>query len=120
MSKAVVRRADDCERVDADWGSLTWWASSELGNSEKMTVGRCVIKPGCANPLHSHPNCYEVIVVEKGRIAHLIEDGKEVELGPGDVISVPEELPHQARNIGDEDAVLFINFSSGVRKTKSE
>ncbi len=75
---------------------------------------------GSLSPLHSHPNCYEVIMVEQGKIAHLIEDGKEVEMGVGDVISVPERLPHQARNIGDEDAVLFINFSSGVRETKSE
>ncbi len=117
MGKATVLRDGECRNIEADWGNLTWWASSELGNSDDMTVGRCVIKPGASNPRHSHPNCYEVLVVEKGRIAHLIEDGKEVELGPGDVISVPQDLPHQARNIGDEDAVLFIVFSSGDRET---
>ncbi len=120
MSKATVTRAADTQSITADWGALTWWASSELGNSDDMTVGRCVIKPGQSNPCHSHPNCYEVLVVEKGRIAHLIEDGKEVEMGPGDVISVPQDLPHQARNIGDEDAVLFIVFSAGDRRTQGE
>ncbi len=120
MSTTTILRSGESPSVAADWGKLTWWASSELGNSADMTVGRCVIKPGESNPRHSHPNCYEVLVVERGRIAHLIEDGKEVEMEPGDVISVPRDLPHQARNIGNEDAVLFIVFSSGDRETRGE
>jgi quercetin dioxygenase-like cupin family protein len=120
MDAARILRANECETVSADWGGLTWYASGPLGNSDDMTVGRCVIKPGCENPLHSHPNCSETLVVLCGRIAHVIEGGKEVEMEPGDVITLPVDLPHKARNIGDEDAVLMITFSSAHREAKGE
>jgi quercetin dioxygenase-like cupin family protein len=78
-----------------------------------------VIKPGCANPLHSHPNCSEVIVVVQGRVSHTIEGGAHVELNVGDVITVPPDLPHQAINIGDDDVVLSIAFTSADRQSRA-
>jgi quercetin dioxygenase-like cupin family protein len=120
MRETKVLRAEECERVDADWGTLTWYASGQLGNSDEMTVGRCVIKPGCSNPSHSHPNCSEVLVVSEGRIAHAIEDGDEVEMGEGDVITIPPEVPHNARNIGESAAVLLVAFSSADREAEGE
>lgn len=85
-----------------------------------MTLGKCVIKPGCENPLHSHPNCSEILVVLQGTIMHLIEDGREKQLQEGDVITLPVNLPHKARNTGNVDAVLLIAFSSADRQTKGE
>ena len=120
MSKATILRATECDTVEADWGRLTWYASASLGNSSDMTVGKCVIRPGGENPLHSHPNCSEVLVVLKGRVAHTIEGGETVELDHGDVITLPVNLPHNARNTGEEDAVLLIAFSSADRQTKGE
>lgn len=120
MKETKILRADECERVDAEWGTLTWYASGKRGNSDEMTVGRCVIKPGCSNPLHSHPNCSEVLVVSEGRIAHAVEEGEEVELSEGDVITIPAHLPHNARNIGESDAVLLIAFSSADREAEGE
>jgi quercetin dioxygenase-like cupin family protein len=118
MEKAKVLHADQCELVPAEWGNLTWFASAGLGNSEDITVGRCVIRSGWENPAHSHPNCSEVLVVLQGTIMHTLEDGKEVELNPGDTISIPPKMPHKARNISDVDAVLFIAFSSANREVK--
>ena len=89
-------------------------------NSAHITSGKCIIKPGRENPLHSHPNCDEVLVVQQGTIMHTIEGGQEVKLGPGDVITLPAGLPHKARNISDVDAILSIAFSSAERQTKSE
>ena len=120
MSKARILRSDQCETVETEWGRLTWHASAKLGNSEEMTVGQCLIKPGCENPLHSHPNCSEVLAVLQGRISHTIEGGESIELDQGDVITLPPDLPHQARNIGEGDAVLLIAFSSADRHTKGE
>ena len=120
MKKSKILRSDECETIGADWGHLTWFASDALGNSDEMTVGKCVIKPGYENPLHSHPNCSEVLTVLQGRIMHTIEDGREVELAEGDVISLPVDLPHKARNIGEDDAILFIAFSSAERETRGE
>ena len=115
--KATVLKAADCEQVEASWGGLTWYAAGKLGNSEDMTVGLCRLKPGESNPLHYHPNCSETLVVWQGKIDHLIEDGKTVEMSEGDVITVPVNLTHRARNIGSEDALLFIAFSSPNRET---
>lgn len=120
MKKAIVLRSHQCDIVQADWGNLTWYANAKLGNSQDMTIGRCLIRPGHENPLHSHPNCSEILVVMQGIVKHRIEDGREVELNPGDVITVPPDLPHNAVNVSDEDALLFIAFSSANRETKGE
>lgn len=120
MDRTHVLRADQTEVIEEAWGQLTWFANAKLGNSDEMTVGRCVIRPGQANPAHQHPNCSEVLVVLQGRIAHRIEEGREVEMGVGDTITVPPHLPHQARNVGEDDAVLYIAFSSADRQTRGE
>ncbi|HVK01940.1 MAG TPA: cupin domain-containing protein [Armatimonadaceae bacterium] len=116
MQRSTLLPAADSTHADQDWGVLTWFASAALGNSDTMTVGRCVIKPGCGNPLHHHPNCAEVLVLVQGRIAHTVEGGAEVEMGPGDTLTVPARVPHRARNIGSEDAVMFIAFDSAHRQ----
>ncbi len=116
MAKAIVLRAEAAERIAADWGGLVWYASGKLGNSAELTVGKCTILPGRENPLHWHPNCSETLVVVAGRIAHRIEDGSRVELGPGDTITIPAGLVHNARCISAEPAEMFIAFSSADRR----
>ncbi len=120
MAATIVRRAQECEVFTGTWGHLTWFANAKQGNCQVLTVGKCVIKPGQANPLHHHPNCDEVLVVLAGQIAHTIEGGREVTMGPGDVITVPATLPHRARNVGKDEAVLLVTFTSGTRTTVNE
>ncbi len=104
---------------DFDWGQLYWFANGQIGNSQSMTVGRCIIKPGCANPRHHHPNCEEVLQVMQGTIVHSFED-VEFEMGPGDTIVIPPNVIHNARNVGSEDATMMIAFSSAERQTIGE
>lgn len=108
------------EKLHFDWGHLTWWANRALGNSEEMTIGRCVLKPGMSNPRHYHPNCTEILTVISGRIKHTTTGGGETEMGPGDTVTVLKNTWHRATNIGDEEAVLFIAFSSADRETIGE
>ncbi|MGQ0383866.1 MAG: cupin domain-containing protein [Gammaproteobacteria bacterium] len=117
--EAVVTRPADDKIVQFPWGQLTWYASGELGNSDTMTVGRAVIRPGLENPRHFHPNCDEVLHVLQGRILHSMGDRK-VEMAAGDTVSIATGVPHNARNIGDQDAVLLISFSSADRKVVNE
>jgi quercetin dioxygenase-like cupin family protein len=93
--------------------------SGKQGTSETMTVGRCYIRPGAQNPRHDHPNCDEVLHVLQGRILHSVDDEVE-EMGPGDTVSIPSGALHNARNIGDEEAVFVIAFSSADRLTVGE
>jgi quercetin dioxygenase-like cupin family protein len=120
VSKATLLPAARTEVTVADWGALTWYASAKLGNSQHMTVGKCVIRPGLANPRHSHPNCEEVLVVIQGTIEHEIEDGRHVIMRNGDAITIPQGLLHNARNIGTHDAILLVVFSSARREVKGE
>jgi quercetin dioxygenase-like cupin family protein len=120
MADIVTHRIEQAERIEADWGDLTWWAKRSLGNSGTMTIGRCRIKPGHGNPPHRHPNCGEVLVVMSGRITHTGAGGVEVELGAGDCVSIPPGIPHRARNIGDTVAELYISFDSADRQVEGE
>jgi quercetin dioxygenase-like cupin family protein len=108
------------EKAGFDWGELTWFASRALGNSTEMTMGRCVLKPGCGNPRHLHPNCAEILVVVAGRIEHTMAGGRKAVLNEGDTVAIPANVWHQATNIGVTEAVLFIAFSSADRKTIGE
>lgn len=119
LTEAIVTRSADNKVVEFPWGHLTWYASRELGNSDTLTVGEAVIKPGQQNPRHYHPNCDEILHVLKGRISHSMGD-RIVEMGEGDTVSIPTGVHHNARNVGTEDAVLAISFSSADRKVVNE
>lgn len=120
MQETKILRANEISVNKTDWGELKWFASRELGNSETMTMGLCVIAPGYENPRHSHPNCDELLHVLSGRIRHTFENGGVTEMVPGDTISVPPNVVHNAANIGDEAARLLICFSNAERKTVGE
>jgi len=115
----MVLRQSDATKIEFPWGQLTWNANAELGNSTDMTVGECVLEPGCENPRHSHGNCAEVLVVKSGEIVHSMGDDS-VGMVAGDTISIPPGIMHNARNTGDGLAVLFICFSSATRETEGE
>lgn len=108
------------QKLEFSWGQLTWFADRAQGNSTDITVGRCILKPHQGNPRHCHPNCSEVLVVLSGRITHTDAHGGETEMGPGDTVTIPANLWHHARNLGDTDAVLLIAFSSADRETVGE
>jgi quercetin dioxygenase-like cupin family protein len=116
---AVVTRAADRQVLEQTWGRITWYASGSLGNSATMTVGEAVIRPGQENPRHYHPNCDEILHVVRGRILHSMGT-QQVEMTVGDTVSIPTGVRHNARNIGTEDAVLAISFSSAHREVIGE
>jgi quercetin dioxygenase-like cupin family protein len=117
--KTIVLESDRAEKMSADWGELTWYASGKLQNTTELTMGRCVIKPGMSNPLHLHPNCSEVLTVLSGKVLHTIENGKEILLNEGDTITIPTGLPHRAKNTGTNDAVMVVVFPTAERQFKA-
>jgi mannose-6-phosphate isomerase-like protein (cupin superfamily)/type 1 glutamine amidotransferase len=119
VGEAVVTRAADVQVLAQPWGKLTWYVSAELGNSDTLTVGEAVINPGQQNPRHYHPNCDEVLRVVSGRILHTM-GSRQTEMSAGDIVSIPQGVHHNARNIGTEHAVLAISFSSAHRQVIGE
>jgi quercetin dioxygenase-like cupin family protein len=119
IEHAKVMRAADNKVIEYPWGHLTWYVSRELKNSDTMTIGEAVIKPGQENPRHYHPNCDEVLHVLKGHILNTMGD-KAVKMNEGDTVSIPAGIHHNAKNIGTENAVLAISFSSADRQVIGE
>ncbi len=69
---------------------------------DHMTVARIYLKDGFLVPTHSHVH-EQITQVISGRMRFTFgEDRAEVaEYGPGDVIVIPPNLPHEALSIGD-------------------
>lgn len=119
IDAAIVIRAVNDQVIQYPWGHLTWYVSRELNNSDTMTVGEAVIKPDRENTRHFHPNCDEVLHVIKGHILQTMGD-RSVEMNEGDTVSIPAGIHHSTKNIGTEDAVLAISYSSATRKVIGE
>lgn len=74
-----------------------------------FNIGGARQPPGCVNSQHSHTTA-EVFVVHTGHWAFFTgEQGDEgrVELGPGDVISLPMQAFRGFENIGEETGFIF-------------
>jgi len=115
VGTTMLVKKDDNKVIDMPWGQLRWFTSAELKNSRTMTTGVAIIQPGKANPVHFHPNCDEVLHVIRGKISHTMNE-VTAEMNAGDSISIPQGVLHNATNIGTEDAVLGISFSSAYRE----
>ena len=109
----IVFSAQDAQAATKheDWGSLMWLAAKPIGNATGLTLGRVTIKKGQCNPRHTHFNCEEVLYLLKGKLEHTIGDDKYI-LNPGDTITAPAGIVHNAISIGDEDAEMIVAFSS--------
>jgi len=115
-SKAVCR-ASECETVDVPWGQLRLSAARAIGNSTPLSFGRVTILAGHANSRHRHPNCDEILHVLSGQLEHSLGEAVFV-MEPGDTISIPQGVWHQARATSEVDAEIVICFSSADRITE--
>lgn len=115
----ALTHSDGFAVEEQEWGRLVWMVSGALGSSETLTVGRCYIKPGQANPRHYHPNCDEVLHVIQGTIEHSVDDAT-FPMSAGDIVSIPQGSMHNARNVGADVAEFVIIFNSPDRQTVGE
>jgi len=106
-------------RITENWGSLTWLASQQIGNSQDLTLGHVIIKPGESNPRHCHPNCEEVLYLLSGRLEHSVAE-KKITASAGDVFTVGPGIYHHATNTGSEDAHMIVAYSEGNREMQLE
>jgi len=69
---------------------------------EKMTVAQIYMKDGFIVPQHSHIN-EQITQVVSGRMRFWFGADRQTvrELGPGEIIVIPSNLPHEALMIGD-------------------
>ncbi len=69
---------------------------------EKLTVAQIHMKDGFIVPMHSHVN-EQITQVISGRMKFWFGMDRQTvrELGPGEVLVIPANLPHEALMIGD-------------------
>lgn len=69
---------------------------------ERMTVARIYLRDGFVVPLHHHEH-EQITQVISGRMRFVFgaDRSEEREFGPGDVVVIPSNLPHEATAIGD-------------------
>jgi quercetin dioxygenase-like cupin family protein len=118
---AKIIRADEAGKrtITEPWGTLAWIAGRTAGNSDRITVGRVLIKRGMNNPRHRHPKSEEVLHLLRGRLRHTF-GGREEILEPGDTIVIPAGEFHNAFSIGGEDAEMIVSYPTGDRDFEPE
>jgi quercetin dioxygenase-like cupin family protein len=112
----VINSISDQPAVEAEWGRLVWLVRGDAMPGAEQTLGVVTILPGRRNPLHSHPNCEELLYVLSGECDHKLGD-EMFHLTPGSVIRIPRDVPHWARCTTDEPLVAVISFSAPDRRT---
>lgn len=100
--------------VEHPWGWLNFVSDLATTGVDGVTVGIARIVAGSENPLHTHDNCSEIMLLLSGAVDHVV--GEEfVHLESGDVLIVPPAVPHQARSLGPEVAEMVVVYNSGER-----
>jgi quercetin dioxygenase-like cupin family protein len=113
--EATVQHFDAVKEIKYPWGWIRWMMNSQLDPGAAQTFGVVEINPGQRNPLHSHPNCEELLYVISGSCEHIVGDKKYV-LKAGDLIRVPAGIAHQAIVVGNEPMRAVISYSSADRQ----
>ena len=67
----------------------------------EVLQARVDFEPGAFFPHHKHPG-EEIIYVLEGTLEYQVEGKPPVTLRPGDVLFVPAETAHAARNVGSD------------------
>jgi quercetin dioxygenase-like cupin family protein len=85
-------------------GQHAVWQSAKMGKSTlfespRIMVGLNAFEPGQRHALHAHAGMDKVYIVVEGRGLFLLE-GRELEMGAGDVLVAPEGVPHGVSNPG--------------------
>ena len=112
---AMARNFDQVEVQEHPWGWIRWLMNDQLDPQARMTLGVVQINAGQGNPPHRHANCEEVLYVLSGSCEHRVGE-QTVVLRPGDVLRVPQGVPHAARVVGDEPMRCVVVYNTGRRQ----
>jgi quercetin dioxygenase-like cupin family protein len=72
-----------------------------------IMLARILLKKGCVVPWHSHAN-EQVSSIFEGALKFWI-DGKEIVVRPGEVLTIPPNMPHKAEALEDTVAIDVFN-----------
>jgi quercetin dioxygenase-like cupin family protein len=84
----------------------------ELG-VEAFGVNAVVIPPGYESGFHFHDEQEELYFVHRGTVEFEFSDGSKHVLGPGGLARVDASTPRKTKNVGGDDAVVFVTGGKG-------
>lgn len=113
---SVVSSVADRELTKTSWGEISWLVGVRQMPGAEQTLGVVTIMQGQRNPLHSHPNCEELLYVMSGECDHKLGD-ELYHLTPGSVIRIPRGVPHWAKCTSAEPLRTVVSFSDPDRRT---
>jgi quercetin dioxygenase-like cupin family protein len=113
--RTTLVHTDETPRQEHDWGTLAWFICEAAGNSNTLTLGRVVIRPGQSNPRHAHRTCDEVLYLLSGELVHYADDIEPARVKPGDAISIPAGVFHYATCVSETAAEMLVVYSSPRR-----
>jgi len=111
----LIQNSEKVDKIEHSWGWLRWLMNDKIDPKAEMTFGLVQIDAGGENPLHTHPNCEEILYMLSGSCDHIIGD-QTVTLKAGQVIRIPRGVPHRAKTAGSEPMKAVIVYSSGDRQ----
>jgi quercetin dioxygenase-like cupin family protein len=112
----AIRNISEENTEHTSWGQLSWLVGAVQMPAAEQTLGVVTINPGKRNPLHSHPNCEELLYVISGECDHKLGD-ELFHMTPGSVICIPRGVPHWALCTSTEPLVTVVSFSAPDRRT---
>jgi quercetin dioxygenase-like cupin family protein len=78
---------------------LTPLFERQLIVGQDVMLARILLRKGCIVPLHSHEN-EQLSTILEGALKFWI-DGKEIVVRPGEVLTIPPNMPHKAEALED-------------------
>jgi len=123
--KSTVRRSPKSARVEhLSWDKVELEVLNPLLHRQLIVgqgimLARILLKKGCVVPWHSHVN-EQVSSILEGALKFWI-DGKEIVVGPGEVLTIPANMPHKAEALEDTLAIDVFNppRADWINKTDS-
>jgi quercetin dioxygenase-like cupin family protein len=102
----VVRRAGEGEKYWFFGGGVWTWKTPTTAEGGDLVVVEVEMDGGKRTPLHTHPIAESLWVLD-GALRYRI-DGDDYELGAGDFVMVPAEVPHAFMVVSDSARILGI------------
>jgi quercetin dioxygenase-like cupin family protein len=101
---------EDVESQRFGWGVLKWMSTPAETGSSRMSCGVVRLNPGKGHERHTHPESDETLYVVRGEGEQ--EIGEETrDVSAGDMLHVPEGVPHGTVNTGWEPLILLAVYA---------
>jgi quercetin dioxygenase-like cupin family protein len=116
MFECVITQTKDVEQVEYDWGAVKWVANNEIVPGCEQSFGLVHILPGKINPAHCHTASEEIVFMLRGECDVRVGD-RQMKIGPGETLIIPQGVMHEVGNSGWEPAIYVCSFSASIRGT---